>query len=116
MRRADSRAACTAGSRRAMSSPMMAITTRTSISVNPRQGFRFLMTRPPSRRKFCLAVVLDGQLVVPCRHGGRCLQGHNQCGPRALADDAVDPDLAAVGLGDGAADRKAEPGAVRLPA
>src|SRR5262245_59981605 len=36
-RRAASRAAWTAGSSRAMSTPMMAITTKSSISVNPRR-------------------------------------------------------------------------------
>jgi len=35
VRRADSRAACTAGSSSATSTPMIAITTRSSISVNP---------------------------------------------------------------------------------
>ncbi len=36
IRRAASRAACTAGSNKAINTPMIAITTNNSISVNPR--------------------------------------------------------------------------------
>src|SRR5687767_8889092 len=39
VRRADSRAACTAGKSRAIKMPMMAITTKSSTSVNARRGF-----------------------------------------------------------------------------
>src|SRR5262245_51511157 len=41
VRRAASRAACTAGSNRATSTPMMAITTSNSTSVKPREKRRF---------------------------------------------------------------------------
>ena len=45
MRRAASRAACTAGSKSAISTAMIAITTRSSISVNPRR--ERCMAAPP---------------------------------------------------------------------
>src|SRR5215218_1766019 len=48
-RRAASRAACTAGKSRAISTAMIAITTKSSISVKPRRE-RFIQ-RPPKRTK-----------------------------------------------------------------
>ena len=47
MRAAAARTFCTAGSSRPMRTAMMAMTTRSSISVNPRRDFGDGMTRPP---------------------------------------------------------------------
>jgi hypothetical protein len=49
MRRAAARAACTAGSKRAIKTAMIAITTRSSINVNPgrhRKGFEIMSKLP----------------------------------------------------------------------
>jgi hypothetical protein len=46
MRRAASRAACTAGKSKAIRMPMMAITTSSSTNVNPRPDMRFMAETP----------------------------------------------------------------------
>src|SRR6478752_1065323 len=63
-RRAASRAACTAGRRSAIRTAMMAITTRSSISVNPRTA----TASRPSTRWSLLAHIRDSPDVSVGRH------------------------------------------------
>src|SRR5579883_1746197 len=61
-RRAASRAACTAGRSKAIKTAMIAMTTRSSISVKPRR--RSDMARPTPRNRFGKRLVPDGRALV----------------------------------------------------
>src|SRR6187401_2819493 len=64
VRRADSRAACTAGNKSATSTPMMAMTTRSSTSVKAARDNRLRMTGPHVER-------IEGEQLVVGRQAPR---------------------------------------------
>src|SRR5215813_5261735 len=83
IRFAASRTFCTAGSRRAMSTPMIAITTSNSISVNPLDGLRLFvdaMTKPPPARPCGAGWAADEEEHQPLEKHTRCRRIPRACG------------------------------------
>src|SRR4051812_16693972 len=103
-RRADSRAACTAGRSRPIRTAMTVMTTSSSIRVNPRRGSRLMLRKPPSG--------WTGDAAVPLRRGLLALSGvrdrrcrrQDEGRPRPATDVALDADPTPMGLGDRTAD------------
>src|SRR5689334_5918132 len=99
-RRAASRAACTAGSNSAIRTAMIAITTRSSISVNPPRR-RLIKLPHPSRSRAImagLAVGMVGRLLIErfqaARSGGHVLgEGEPPAEPPATRAAEGEPRL-----------------------